>query len=945
MKEPTTLPSAQAHRFQRRSVGMVGLLSASLVAAACSPDTARPDDPQADMAPGVLRCSEAPLPLQNAGALTLGETFYLPRPQHAAGCPMALTWEVASAPSGSLNRVYGEGAPNPRFTPDVPGSYQIRLTGVAGSELTLTAVQRTPAERFRNHYLTPLYGAERVGDELWVANGPAYTVTRLSHDGSGWKKLAEVTVAPWPAAVVGAPALPYGIVAQRGADTVGFIDRKRGILEDALWVGDEPTGLALSADAKRLYVSLATERAVAVVDLPTRTVVGRIAVGFDPRALVLSPDGSKLYVASYRSANLQDGPMGMRNPADDQDIWIVDTARLAVEKTIHSIAADLRALALSDDGSELYVAATDGDTLPPQTEPTAKPFVHQAIAVSVDPQSADYGKVRRSADLFRQASAGGKALVNPAGILRTGSTLWVAAESSDTVALLDAATLAERSRVTVGSGPRKLVALPDGSVAVHCFQSFELWVIGADGKVVQTVKLTDDPRPPAVALGERVFNRPGATFAANHACSSCHAETQNDGMVWRFGPNIWHNVRPLQLLAATTPIEWGAYVSSTENFGFQGPASIVGRPATTEEAEGLSAFLSSLLGAPRATGHTRLDGSYTEAALRGQELFEKKLPCAGCHAPPLYTNRAYVPSGKSGEPADVPSLLGVYRHGVYMVNGKPRSLEAAVDVALKYVSAQISTAERADLIEFLNELTPKGAAPLGIWPDIDSNRGVHPDVQPWVAFAEPVDDSRAEIGAQAEAAAHVTLEDASGKPVESSVRIEGGRLVLVPTQLLAAGQRYTFRVGKGLRFRSGGTLDADRTSDFTVAQPAAAELPGALTLSVVVPAMGPPPAPPPLTLALDLQPAAAGSLVGTLTLGPSQQQRVWLRLDGEAFWMQPFALPIPGRGTADAAQVSGKITMTKDEMGKKTVARIEGTLRLGAPGISVPGLVFTLTPR
>ena len=328
-------------------------------------------------------------------------------------------------------------------------------------------------------------------------------------------------------------------------------------------------------------------------DLERRAVVARVPVGFDPRALALSADGARLFVASYRSGNLQDGPMGMRKPETDQDLWVIDTTALTVKTTVRSVSADLRALALSPDGAELYVAATDGDTIPSQADVGVKSFVHQVNVLAADPAKPDYGKVLRSADLSRQASSGGP-LVNPGGVLAVGATLFVAAEGSDTVAILDRATLAEKRRVAVGAGPRQLVDLGDGTVAVHCFQSFEVVVLGATGDLVARLKLTEDPRPAAIALGETVFNRPGGAYATNHACASCHVETQNDGMVWRFGPAVWHNVRPLQLLDATTPIEWGAYVSNTANFGIQGPSSIMARPPTQEESQGVAAFLSSL---------------------------------------------------------------------------------------------------------------------------------------------------------------------------------------------------------------------------------------------------------------------------------------------------------------------------------------------------------------
>lgn len=921
-----------------RSASLLSGISLALLGVA---PVACSDDPIPGVAPS---CSGELLPLQNPRAHTLGETFYLPRTLAREGCSADLAWEVSSAPDGSLNRVHHRGAPEPRFTPDVPGDYTFRLPGTADAPLLLRVVARTPAERFRNHQLTPLYGAALVGDEIWTANGATYTVTRLAPGGPDgvFARRDEIPVGAWPAAVAFRDPLPYAVVAQRGSDTVGFVDRARGVLEDALWVGDEPTGLAITPDAKTLYVSLATMRQVAVVDLDRREVTARIDVGFDPRAVTISSDGQRLFVASYRSGNRIKDIHGSYQEGDDQDLWIVDTASLTVRETIEGVSADLRAIALAEDGSELYVAATDGDPIPSQADMAAAPFVHEVVAIGADPAAPSYGQVLRRADLTRQAGSGGP-VVNPAGVLAAGDTLWVSSESSDLVVALDRGTLVEKARVAVGAGARQILPLgDDGSVAVHCYQSMEIWILGADGGVRGTVALAEDARPPEVALGERVFTRPGGNWAANHACSSCHVETQNDGMVWRFGPMIWHNVRPLQLLDATTPLEWGAYVSSTDNFGYQGPASIVSRPATPEESVGLRSFLGSLLGAPRATGSTRLDGSYSEAGLRGKALFEGKATCTACHAPPLYTSREYIPEGKSGVPADVPSLLGVYRHGVYFVNGQSRRLEDAVDVALDYVGVSLAEAERSDLLFFLRELTPKGGAPLGIWPDIDSDEGVYPDVAPWVAFADPVDDSVPGRTAAEVAAEYVVLQDASGGRVAASVTVSGSRIQLFPAEPLTPGERYLFRVLEGLPFQSGGSLWAERSTEFQVARPAGGAWAGPMVMTVEVQGPMGPPAMLPLLLVPDgTLPGALRVVIQPLVFGAQQRQVAWVRLDGDRFLMQPLALPIsPSGSVADAREITGTIKTT--DQGKITL--IEGTLRIGGPGIDIPGVPFQITP-
>lgn len=894
--------------------------------------------------PDPAACVEAALPLQNARSFTLGETFYLPRPLAAEGCPADPAWEVASAPDGSANVVYDTGSPNPRFTPDVPGDYVLRLAGADGVEVQLRSVARTPAERFRNHYLTPLFGAAVVGDDVWTANGASYTVTHLVKDAGGaLSKVEEIPVADWPAAVASHPSSPVVLVAQRGADTLGFIDKARGVLEDALWVGDEPTGIVLSPDGARAYVSLATQRQVAVVDLASRVVEGRVDVGFDPRAMALSAGGERLFVASYRSGNKEKDTYGKYGEADDQDLWVVDTEKLAVTETLSGVSADLRAISLSEDGAELFVAATNGDPIPSQTEVGALPFVHEAIVIGADPAKSGFGTVLRRADLTRQDGSAGP-LVNPSGILASGDTLWVAGESSEEVVALDRATLAEKLRAPVGRGARQIVPLgDDGTVAVHCYQSFDLHVLGPDGTPKQVIELTEDPRPADVALGEWVFTRPGGEVRNNHACMSCHIETQNDGQIWRFGPMIWHNVRPLNLLGATTPLEWGAYVSSPENFGYQGPASIMGRPAEPEEALGLEAFLSSLLGAPAATDGTRLDGSFSEAGLRGKGVFEGKGTCSSCHRPPLYTSRILVAEGKSGVEADVPTLLGAYRHGVYFVAGGARDLASAVDVAVDYVGVSLSDAEKQDLLQFLRELTAKKVAPLGLWPDIGTNQAVYPDIEPWALFSEPVDDTQPGKTAQEIASEYVQLLDASGEPVAAQVLVEGARVRLVPDAPLTAGEKYEFVVKEGLPFRSGGVWWGDWKAPFTVASPPVADLVGELTLKVST--FGPDG---PVTLLFTLvpqdpEPGGLSYVIVPETFAQQQRQEVWVRLSGEDFFMESFAFPVSPGAVGDATDVVGKVTGVDPVTGNVTL--IEGTMTLGAPGLEFPGIEIEITAK
>ncbi len=101
-------------------------------------------------------------------------------------------------------------------------------------------------------------------------------------------------------------------VANAGSDTVSIIDTRSDKIVRTVLLrpggahalpGATPTGLALSRDEKRLFVTLADMSAVAVVDLPEGKLIGYIPVGWYPTAVAVSPDGKRLFVANAKGVN------------------------------------------------------------------------------------------------------------------------------------------------------------------------------------------------------------------------------------------------------------------------------------------------------------------------------------------------------------------------------------------------------------------------------------------------------------------------------------------------------------------------------------------------------------------------------------------------------------------------------------------------------------------
>ncbi|MBC7927338.1 MAG: beta-propeller fold lactonase family protein, partial [Bryobacteraceae bacterium] len=126
-------------------------------------------------------------------------------------------------------------------------------------------------------------------------------------------------------------------------DTVTFFDlrndRNRKIAE--VPVGDEPNGVAFSADGRRAYVANTISGTVSVLNINlangaiSRNAI-QIGAGTEPYSLVMSPNGTKLYVANTRS----------------NSISVINTSTNTVSKVITGVGLEPRGLAITNDDDE-----------------------------------------------------------------------------------------------------------------------------------------------------------------------------------------------------------------------------------------------------------------------------------------------------------------------------------------------------------------------------------------------------------------------------------------------------------------------------------------------------------------------------------------------------------------------------------------------------------------
>ncbi len=135
----------------------------------------------------------------------------------------------------------------------------------------------------------------------------------------------------------------------------------------------QAAGIACAPDGSRIYVALGTRNAVAVVDPAGVTAPKHVRVGVCPYHVRLSPDGRSLWVSNRggqivgasRSTAVSAGTQVRIDRATDAaargSVSMVDTSTLAVRDI--PVGRQPAGIAISRDGSLVYVANSDSDTI------------------------------------------------------------------------------------------------------------------------------------------------------------------------------------------------------------------------------------------------------------------------------------------------------------------------------------------------------------------------------------------------------------------------------------------------------------------------------------------------------------------------------------------------------------------------------------------------------
>jgi len=222
---------------------------------------------------------------------------------------------------------------------------------VSGILLVIMAAFGAPAQETAATYRSPVaIVADPTGAVSYVAEHTGGRVTVLV-PASG----AVTREIPVPAPVSGLALTPDGarlyVTCGEAEGVLAVVNVGDGNVDRTIGVGHTPTGGAPHPDGKTFYVCNRFDNTIGVVDLVEGRQTARIDVAREPVAAAITPDGQWLVVANHLPAGPSDGEYTAAA------VSIIDVARQAEETRVNlpNGSTGLRGLCLSPDGKFAYV--------------------------------------------------------------------------------------------------------------------------------------------------------------------------------------------------------------------------------------------------------------------------------------------------------------------------------------------------------------------------------------------------------------------------------------------------------------------------------------------------------------------------------------------------------------------------------------------------------------
>lgn len=206
-----------------------------------------------------------------------------------------------------------------------------------------------------------------------------------------------------------------GFVSNSGSQYLTVFNKRSALVTNLIMVGKNPQGLALDRRRGWLYVALADEDLIAVVEISNGNILGQVRLRFgdEPTELALSASGDRLVVLNHGSSSVS----------------IIDTAALAVSGRVR----------LTSAADDIFMGRNDGVA-----------YVVHSVSSTLSLLDLDAMTLRTSSILVDAPLKG--------VVSQDGKELYLITVSSADLLVADSSSLTVRQRIFVGNGARSIVS-------------------------------------------------------------------------------------------------------------------------------------------------------------------------------------------------------------------------------------------------------------------------------------------------------------------------------------------------------------------------------------------------------------------------------------------------------------------------------------------------------
>jgi YVTN family beta-propeller protein len=544
-----------------------------------------------------------------------------------------------------------------------------------------------------------------INNGLLVAvNSDSNSVTLV--DTATHSVINEILVGTDPRTVAITPDGTHALITLRADNALAVIDLETQELIATHPIGHMPYGVV--TDGRRAYVSNFADDQIAVLDLETGEVIRRLDVPNAPTGLTLSEGWlliSHFYHGEITLANVLRTPfvLGSVNAEPDGNL--------------------ARAIVIAPDGQRAYIPHT-------RTGLALISLQYQQDwfpVVSV----LDTASMTGNRDARITVSMVGDYAANmpfDVAFSADGDTLYTVLAGNDMVLAIDLIANDVTGRIPVGANPRGIVLDDQTAYVLNALDGTISVIDTANNTIVKTITITQIPLDAQLLRGKVLFNQADAPTMSDDAvsCAMCHFDGGMDGRTWinfRSGPR---NTPVLGGSADLPPYNWAGDMDELHDtiedqirYVMLGDGLIDGdfdATMDTQDAgrsadlDALTAYVASLESWP--SPYRNDDGSLTDSAQRGMDLFMSGSPGCSCHAPPLYTDLqqhnipGVVFSLEVLEDFDTPTLRGLWASAPYMHDGVAQTLEELLTRTdpVHSVAGDLTEQQLQDLIAFLLSL-------------------------------------------------------------------------------------------------------------------------------------------------------------------------------------------------------------------------------------------------